>query len=336
MSNVEPNDSSGDRQLAGSCSAKLLTRRGFVVLAAAASIGTALSGCSTNNVQDEHTQRGYAGDTEVKDYPVNLKVYVDSNIQYLPGGSAAVTALGLTGLNHIEEYAARYQSQNLRSQVTFDFVYVDPADLLEVTCSGFADGDGLLALTDTVSAGGTAGTVECGEGDYMVRSMSYNFPDDCVIVRAAGSGAMLPDAPTIDGNDTSDGTINRLQQLPSYDGVVAVVDPNVATEGIYANRMLARQGFYSDSDGKSGFYDESVASKLRMYPTQDDAMAAVVNGRCSLGFALEKALNTRFTTVEQCYKPSGSSVAYSAAALSCSAEPSVMRDFFEFILICTD
>lgn len=309
-----------------------ITRREACALAVGAFGACALGLVGCDSDDDPTSRTGLSSDTEVKTYPVHLKLYADANLQWHPH-SASAAIHGSEDLNHLEEYAKRYQAQADRADVTFDFVYVDPPNLLELARTGFDDGDALVALKDTVSAGYDAGTVDVGVAGLSARDLSYNLPEWVVMVRAAGSSVELPPAPTIDGEDSPDGTFNRLQQLPQFDGLVAVADPAVTTEGQLANEVLRRQGFYST---ETGGYDESVASKMVSYPDQDSAMAAVASGACQLGFGLNNALQERYPQVEQCYQPSGGNAAYHGAALSVAAEPGVARDFFEFILRCSD
>lgn len=313
-----------------------LTRRSFLKAGACLGAGAALglSGCSNAGETpsssfdaETHARRGFAPDTEVKDYPVHLKVYVDADLRYYSSTEGRET--------HFDDYAAGYQENNDRSDVTFEFVYVDSSELLAAAREGFGDGDGIIGLADTVTAGNEAGTVDGGAADYMVRDISYNCPVECVMVRAKGSDAMLPPARTIDGEDTPGGEFNRLQQLPEYDGIVALADPTVEVEGVSANQQLAHQSFYSTYDGVGGYYDERIASKLRMYPTQDAAMEAITSGACQLGFALNWMIGSRYPDIEKCYDPAGGTISISAAALARSPEPGVMRDFFQYITECT-
>lgn len=311
---------------------RMLTRReACAVLASAFGVcAFGLTGCGSDD-GDPTSRTGFASDTEVKSYPVYLKLYADSNLRWHPHSASATG--DARDLNHLEEYAKRYQAQQDRADVAFDFVYVDPPELLELARTGFDDGDAMVALKDTVSAGYEAGTVDVGVAGLSARDLSYNLSEWVVMVRAAGSSVELPPAPTINGKDSSDGTFNQLQQLPQFDGLVAVADPTMTTEGQLANEVLRRQGLYST---ETGGYDENVVSKMVSYPDQDSAMAAVASGACQLGFALNNGLKERYPQVEQCYQPSGGGAAYHGTELSVAVEPGVVRDFFEFILLCTD
>lgn len=306
-----------------------ISRRSFVgaSIAGAAAVGIAalgLSGCSDGDGgSDDGSTEGLATDTEQKDYPITLKIYADSYLRW--------HAAAYDGYDTLLDYLAASYQENVKSDVYFEFEYLDPADLLEMAQDGFEDGDALIAQAQTVAEGCAAGTCEGGSGNYLVRSLSYHLSEECIIVRPEGSDEMLPEADTLDGEDSSDNSMNRMQKLPEYDGIIAIADPGTATEGICADKALAMQGFYSDMDGVSGFYDESIASKLRMYPDQDSAMAAVENGVCQLGFALATGLAERYPEMEECYEPTGGDVYYSGVALSCADEPGVARDFFEYL-----
>lgn len=308
----------------------IITRREACVLGMGA-LGACvlgLSGCAGTDEAPTSTA-GFASDTEVKDYAVRLKLYADNNLKWHTSSDGRV--------GDLEGFAKRYQHQADRSDVTFEIEYVDPPKLLELAQTGFPDGDALVALKDTVSAGYEAGTVDVGVAGLSARDLSYHFSEQIVMVRAAGSSVEMPAAPTIDGKDSSDGTYSQLQQLPQFAGLVAVADPAATTEGQCVNEVLRRQGLYSPD---TGAYDASVASKLVFYPDQDSAMAAVASGACQMGFAFaprNDGLVRRYPQVEQCYVPPAAySAFYHGTALSIAAEPGVVRDFFEFMLRCTD
>ena len=317
-----------------------LTRRQFVLACAVSGCALATSGCGNlvqKNASSSTSQtQGFGPETEIKSYPVSLKLYADANIALHSGGSAAAKQLGASGLDKLHEYIVRYQSQTDRGNVTIDVEYVSFSELAKMASAGFSSGDGIIADASTVEAGTSAGTIAGGNAGYLTSDVSYNFPETCMIVRAQGSSASLPAARTLNGTDSPDGTINQLQQLPSFDGTLAVVSPNAATEGICANRILAREGFYTQSGGTSGEFSENVASKIRTFQTQDEAVGAVVAGQCQLGFAFQSTIGSKYSGIEACYKPAGNSLQYSASALECCKEKGVMRDFFAFITSCTD
>lgn len=321
-----------------------ITRRQLCAAGALAlgSCAFGLVGCGKDERQkfedgEIDVRQGFAPDAEVRADPVELKLYADSNLQWMKGGSAAAQKLGYDGLNHLEEYIVRYQSQKDRGRVSIEVEYAGPSDMLLMARSGFDGGDGVIALAETIEEGAASGVLEGGAGGYMIRDMGYNFPMYNVMVRAKGSDVMLPPARTIDGEDFTDGTINRLQELGKYDGLIAIADPETTTEGWMANRALARWGFYSDESGRDGEYVDAAVDRVRLYDTQEDAMAAVASGECQLGFALRCTLRERFTDVEECYVvPYGADVFYKAASVMGSEKGAVMRDFLMFITMCTD
>ena len=305
--------------------------------------GSVMSGCSNAQNTSSNSRTGFASGTEVKDYPVTLRVIADSNLEWHAGGSAAAAKAGATDKNHLEEYFVRYKTQDGRDQVSFEVEYVEPGKLNEMANSGFGGGDVVIGTEATLNAGNEAGKIDGGSGGYQIIDISSNFTEKCVMVRARGSKAELPAAKTIDGNDSQDGSVSRIQRLPEYDGLIAIANPDVATEGICANQMLAKQNFYSSYDGKSGEYSNDVKSKIRTYDSQDAAINAVVSGECQLGFAFENSLSVRYphtsaryTKVEKCYSPSGGNVKYMGSAIAGSAEPGVARDFLVFITKCSD
>lgn len=313
--------------------ARAYSRREALGLAAGAAglAGAALlGGCGRQADErgfdaETHARAGYASDTEVKDYPVTLRLLVDANIEWMRAG------LGDGG--RLDYYMEQYRQQPDRGQVDFDVSYVGPAELWDMAESGFPGADGLLCLDRTIVAGCEAGTVDGGAGMYMVRDMAYNFNEHCVLVRAAGSDMDLPPAATLSGEDTPDGQINRFQQLPAFDGLVAVADPTATEEGFSANNMLAHAGLYEGLLYGGGSYDAALAEKLVFFASQDEAMASLASGECQLGFALSTHLNAgRYPDVEHVYSPQGGMVQYKAAAAAGAAEPGVARDLFEYIL----
>lgn len=316
--------------------ARAYSRREAVALAAgvAGLAGTVLlGGCGRQADErgfdiETHSRPGYASDTEVKDYPVTLRLLVDSNIEWMRAGP------GEGG--RLDYYMERYRQQPNRGQVDFDVSYVGSAELWRMAEAGLPDADGLLCVDRTIAAGCEAGTVDGGAGMYMVRDMAYNFNEQCVLVRAAGSEVTLPPAATLSGEDTPDGQINRFQQLPAFEGLVAVTDPEATTEGFEAHNMLAKAGLYDGSFYGNGSYADGLENKLVFFASQDDAMAALASGECQLGFALSSHLNAgRYPAVEHVYSPQGGTVKYSAAALVNAREPGVARDLFEYILTFT-
>jgi hypothetical protein len=184
--------------------------------------------------------------------------------------------------------------------------------------------------------------VDAGVALLFVRNQNDHFFENMCLVRALGSVVNLPPTVTLTGEDSPSGTYNRLQQLPNFDGIVALADPAATLEGRLANSVLAGEEFYlegsiSELGGLTGgYYSESIASKIAIYPNQDAAMSAVINGECQLGFALRTSLKMRYPELEEVYKARNGGAYYDSAALMRSAEPGVMRDFFEFILRCSD
>jgi hypothetical protein len=311
------------------------------VLGALGAGALGLAGCDTNNSSngDSTSSQGLANDTEVKSYPVHLKLYADSYTRWHMHGAHKDQDGQM--LTQIDDKIERYQQQKDRSQVSFEVVYVDTAELLAMAFEGFPDGDGLLALHPTMLMGCESGTVDGGVGLLSVRDQSYHFHEELCLVRARGNDTDLPPAATLMGEDSPDGQINHLQQLPNFDGMIALVDPAAALEGRLANEALASEEFYLEGSPSEiggvtdGSYREDIAGKLTTYPSQDAAMAAVVAGECQLGFALRTSLKTRFPEVEEVRGLPGRTW-HDSAALTCSTEPGVMRDFFEFITRCSD
>lgn len=318
------------------------TRREVCLLAGALGVSVlGLSGCGEDErdaagFDEAGTRTGLAPDTEVKNYPVSLKLYADETFRWFSGGSAALTKEEQEGKNHLEEYILRYQKQQNRADVDISVEYVESGELLRMARTGFSGGDGILAFSSTVQAGNEAGTVEGGEGGYLSRDMGTNFPSQFMFVRAKGSSAELPPARTIDGEPSSDGSVNRVQELPSFDGLIAMVGDEDRFETQALNNMLLREGFYTSEDGRSGTYSEDIVDKLWVYPTQDAAMEGVASGKCQLGVADWQQPGKRYPQIERYDGAAPVTFPVKAAALAGSENPAVMRDFFEFITRCTD
>jgi hypothetical protein len=316
----------------------MLTRReACVVLGTLGAGALALAGCEAD---DPTSRTGFASDTEVKFYPVHLKLYVDSYLQWHYANTRTADVPRDEQQTVTDNHIVRYQAQRDRSEVSFEVIWVDPAEMLAMAREGFPDGDGLLAMKDTVYEGCTSGVVDAGVAAIYVRDLSYHYAQTVCLVRALGSDVDLPPAATLSGKETRQFT--RLQQLPSFDGMIALADPEAALEGRLANAALSHGELYLEGSPSplgglvGGTYAEGIADKLAVYPSQDEAMAAVTSGECQLGFALRASLERRYPEVEEVYDPSHGRAMYSGAALARSSEPGVMRDFFQFETACSD
>lgn len=322
----------------------MYTRRQALALIGGLSALGALGafGCSGGSEEetDPHAKTGFGWDTLVKDYPVHLKLYADTNIMWRFDHQADLYGDEAWGeKNHLEHYITRYRSLSDRGDVSIEVEYLDPFELMEMAQHGFNDGDGVLTLSDIVAAGCASGALEGGDSRLHVRDMTYNFVDQCCVVRAAGSGVELPPAPTVDGQDSSDGDYTKFRQLADFDGRIALADSARSVESIMALDMMKSAHLYRvDSASGAVAYAEGLQEKIIIYPSQEDAMKAVAKGDCQIGFALESALERRFLQVEKLYQPgeAGSQISNAACTIAGSSEPAVMRDFFEFVIKLSD
>ena len=162
-----------------------LSRRAFVGIAAGG-LALALGGCSGAGTESGSSVEGLASDTVQKSSPVALKVYVDEALQW--------QASPYEGHDTRLDYLAAAYQERVLATVSFEFEYVDFFELEQLTLEGFEDGDAVIAQSDVVTAGGVAGTLECGEQDYMVRELGFHLSDKCILVRAAGTEDQLPEA----------------------------------------------------------------------------------------------------------------------------------------------
>lgn len=281
-------------------------------------------GCSSEPVQyaeGESAGYGMLGDTVVLDRPVTVTLYVDDAIRY--HGDAK------RGLWTLEDLEERYQSQNRRSQVTFNNVYVPYQEIERMAREGF-DGvcDGVIAEKNTVAMGCEAGTIDAGKAGLSVRDDGYHFDIPLHMVRAAGSDAELPPAATLTGE--SDTQFNRIQQIPNYDGLIAVADPSTR-EGRCANWLLHKygNGLYTAQDGVSGEYADSIKDKIVVYPDQAAVIEAVAHGECQLGWGMGSHLEAAYPGVEEVGDLPEMQLTASLAAPVNAPNPGVARDFFE-------
>lgn len=316
---------SGARRHAG----ESLTRRAFVGGAAVTALGLALAGCSGDSETDEGNyenvdygeNEGYATDCERASEAVTVKLYVDSCIQnHLQSEEYE---------NAMEKLTAAYR-EKVTDLVTFEWEFVEPFELLDMCENGLPDdGDGVIALDSTIEAGSDAGTLEGGTEYWMVRSLSYHLSDTVYFVRAKGTKNNLPKADTLDGEDSSDGSFNRLQKLPDYKGKVAIADDTKAVEGVAADNALAFEDFWTEEGG----YSDEIADKLVVYDTQEEAMQAVVDDECQLGFCLWSTMKAGlYPDVEEAYDPpGGANLFYEGAACMGSENAGIVRDFYEFL-----
>lgn len=319
-----------------------LARRRFIALAGGGALLVALAAylgvrsysqrSSYTYTEDDETEvesagehvAGCATDTEQPTYDVTLKIYADSMLQWHHTTYA--------GYDDMLDYLFSAYHDNTCSYVTCETTYIDTAELTAMIEDGFEDGDAVIACTSVIDDHVNADTLDGGTENWMVRDLSFHVRETCTFVRATGSSVTLPEADTIDGEDSSSGEYNRLQKLPEFDGTVALVDEQQAAEGALFNAVLANQGFYTGSDGTGGTFTADIADKLVVYDSVEEAMAAVADGTCDIGIALDAQIGARFSGVESFYDPPKPfATGYSGVATSISGEAAVARDVFEFL-----
>lgn len=305
-----------------------LTRRRLVGLTAAglaaAAAGT-LAGCS-NGASDGGTARsqGFAADTEIAGEAVTVYVVADANLKRsLPGSD----------VGRVEDYFKRYQEQAGREQVTFAVKYKTAAELEELAAKGFDEGTAVIALDQTIEAACGAGTLYGGDASTSVRTFAAQLTEQLVVIRKEGGDAEMPKSDTLSGDDSADGQISRMQHLADFDGKIAVAAEEL-TEGMLANRVLARWGYYSDDSGRGGKYSKDIAGKLVVCKTVDELVSTLARGKCQLAFGVESMLWGDFDGIEEVYQPSGGTLVYSGASIPDADNDAVARDFLEFITRC--
>ncbi|MBQ3300792.1 MAG: substrate-binding domain-containing protein [Eggerthellaceae bacterium] len=289
--------------------------------------GSSSGGADSSAVSSDGVREGFSSDTEVKDYPVTLKVYADRDLSYCNLGD---------GLDPFDHYLAKYQAQSGRSDVDVQVEYLQSSELARFAAEGFPDGDALVATSPIVDVACSAQVAYAGAGGVSVRLLSYAFSMGVRVVRQRGSSAELPEAGGVGGRELSDGSLSRLSHLDSVEGSIAIANPETEPIGVAANKLLYPCGLYTEPDGISGTYADSLADKMIVYPSQDEAMAAVGAGECQFGFAFSASLASRYPHVQDCYTPPGATnTAYKGASLVASPEPGVARDFLQYMTMVT-
>ena len=305
-----------------------MTRRRFLALTAVAlaAASATLAGCSNGSSSDGSSGRaqGFASDTEVAGEAVTVYIVADENLKRaLPGSD--------TG--RVEDYFKRYQEQAGREQVTFAIKYKPAAELANLAKSGFDEGTGVIALDQTVEAACGASALYGGAANTSIRAFTAQLGEKLIVVRRAGSSVEMPKSDTLSGDDSADGQISRMQHLVDFDGKIAIA-ADTLTEGMLANRVLARWGYYSDESGRGGKYSKEIASKIVVCNTIDKLVDVLVKDKCQLAFATQSMLWGDYDGIEEVYQPAYGNISYSGASVPDAENAAVARDFFEFITRC--
>ncbi|MGN0039081.1 MAG: hypothetical protein ACI36Y_08125 [Coriobacteriales bacterium] len=309
---------------------RAITRRELCRLAAgacAALAACAACGCSMGaGSKSGATSQGFASDTEVLAGPVTVFLYADEALRRgLPSSS----------LGRVEDYFERYQQQAGREQVTFAIKYLSAQELRERAEEegGFADASGVVALEDCVLAACDAGSLYGGSANTSVRTFTGQLYETLELVRAAGGSAQMPAACTATGEDSQDGQISRMQNLSQFNGRIAIPDEGL-TEGMLANRVLARWGLYSSQSGRGGEFASELAGKLQVCKSLEVLCTALEKDECQLGFAVQSMLWGEYPQIEQVYQPSFGQLYYCGASVPEAPAAAVARDFFEYVIHC--
>ena len=301
-----------------------ISRRGFcaAVLGSLGAVAAgSLAGCSSSN---SDTVQGFASDTEVKSGELTVYIIADANLK---------RGFATSETGRLEDYFARYQTQAGREQVTFAIKYKSAAELEELMASGFKEGDAVVALEDAVEEGSENGVVYGGKADTSIREFTAQLNEKLVVVRKAGGKVEMPKADTLTGEDSEDGQISRMQNLPDFDGRIAVAS-DALTEGMLANRVLARWGYYSKKSGVGVTYKGGIEDKVVVCESIEELSRAVARGTCKIGFGLQSMLWGDYPELELLYEPAFGTLTYAGASLPDSDAGGVARDFFEYITRC--
>ena len=334
---AEPGAASGANVGAGAGAgtfghARLVTRRDALRLAGGAAAAAfalpaatlGLAGCASS--ETAATTKGFASDCEVWTSPVTIRIVADDRLQRAYAAS--------NGVGRLEEYITRYQSQTGRGDTTIAVKYYSESDLNRMIEQGFTEGDAVVTLSEMVVAGCEAGMIDGGAGRLSVREFISQLTEKPVVVRASGSSAEMPAASTINGDDSPDGSVSRMQNLPSFDGKIGIVDESYM-DGWLSNRALAYWGLYSDSTGKGGAYSSDIADKMVVFDSPTALASGVRTGACDIAFASLSMTWGGFGSLEKIYEPSHAMQTYSGSALPNTEMAGAARDFFQFIMYCS-
>lgn len=307
-----------------------VSRRRFVALAAAGLAAVAagtLAGCGDGGSDDGGAakQQGFASDTVVANEAVTVYVIADENLK---------RAMPDSENGRLEDYFKRYQGQAGREQVTFAVKYKSAAELERLAEKGFNEGTVVVGLGQTVEAACNAGSLYGGAANTSMRTFPSQLTEQLVVVRKEGSNAEMPKSDTLSGDDSADGKISRMQHLAELKGKIAVPSEGLS-EGMLANRVLARWGYYSDESGRGGKYSKEVADKIVVCSALDKLTAALEKGKCQFAFAAQSMLWGGFGDIEQVYQPAFGTLVYGGASVPDAENDAVGRDFLEFITRCS-
>ena len=135
-------------------------------------------------------------------------------------------------------------------------------------------------------------------------------------------------------------TQNPVEQFGTFSLPEAQVTGKIAIgsedliEGMLANRLLARWGYYSDESGQGGSYSKEIASKMLVCKSADEMVSSLKKDKAQLAFGVQSMLWGDFAGIEQVYQPAYGIMVYAGATLPNVDCAGVARDFMEFITRC--
>lgn len=304
----------------------MLSRRAFASALACGTAAVALGGltaCSNGSGNGAQVTQGFASDAEVLSEPVTIYIVADETLKR-----------GESDLGRVESYFSRYQEQAGREQVTLAIKYKTSAQIAKMASEGFEDGTAVIGIESAISAACDAGTLDGGAGKTSMRKFNSQFYESVVVIRKEDGTAEMPKSDTLSGEDNEDGTISRMQKLAQVEGKIAIASPDFI-EGLLANRLLARWGYYSDESGQGGTYDKSIAKKLVVCDSPEDIVKSLKKDKAQLAFGLQSMLWGDFEGIEEVYEPAYGNAVYAGATLPDADNAGVARDFMEFVTRCS-
>lgn len=223
------------------------------------------------------------------------------------------TNLQIFAANSLEK--AMPEVQNLYTQETgttfADTQFRGSGDLVEQMLAG-AQVDVLITASSS--------TMDDADNDGLIdpETRVDMFVNDLVIVAA----------------QSSDVTINSLEDIVNIEGNIAIGEPGAVPAGKYANQSLASVGLYSDDSGNGGTYADSIASRVNQANSVGTAAQYVSTGECIIGFVYSSdiyrydGLKIVYTVPAETHK----TIVYPGAVATSSENAEAAVDFINYCL----
>ena len=273
-----------------------VTRRTFVASAVGVAATAVLAGCGNTAAKDSaSTGAGSsAGSSETSSKKSSVELQVFA-------------------ANSLEKALPEVQKlYTEQAGTTFaDTQFKASGDLVEQMKAGAAV-DALI----TASKGTMDDAVEAKLVDDATRKDM--FTNDLVIVKAQGS----------------DVKVEKIDDVATIDGKIAIGDAKTVPAGKYANQALASVGLYTGTAGDDGDYAPSIKDKVALADKVGTAAKYVSTGDCKTGFVYSSDIY-RYDGIEQafvCPADSHKPIVYPGAVSATSENADEAAKFLDFCL----